>query len=70
MPQFIALAVAGAGLYAGYRWVSGEVAKLHAAAERHREEMERRAAEATGVPKDLGTLEWDAAAGAYRPRGY
>ncbi|MCB1512030.1 MAG: hypothetical protein KDJ36_14105 [Hyphomicrobiaceae bacterium] len=67
MPQLIALALVGAGVYVGYRWVSkrvGEIAR----------EAERRAAEAkaaqsrAGEPQDRGALEWDADAGVYRPK--
>ncbi len=68
MPHLIALAVVGAGLYAGYRWASREFAKAAAEAERVKEEMQRKAAGATAGPKDLGRLEWDAEAGVYRPR--
>lgn len=58
MPHVLALVVAGAGLYAGYRWVSRMIAK-----------GEQRAREGRVSPKDLGTLEYDAKAGVYRPRG-
>lgn len=68
MPQAIALLIAGAGLYAGYRWVSREINKAAEAAERVRAEMKTRAAERTGGPKDLGRLEWDDAAKVYRPK--
>ncbi len=65
MPQLIVLAVAGAGLLAGYKWVSRKVAKHLEAAEQMRAEAARAAAEA-GV-KEMGALEWDAEAEAYRP---
>jgi len=68
MPQFIVIALAGAGLYAGYRWLSREMQRGAAEAMRAHEEIARRAADATGRPRDLGTLEWDEAAGVYRPR--
>jgi hypothetical protein len=64
MPQLIALAIAGAGLYAGYRWVSRKLAAERAAATA---EAERRARPADGEPRDLGRLAWDEAARAYRP---
>lgn len=67
MPQVIALLVAGAGLYAGYRWVSREVRRALAGAKEAQEELSRQAAKAAGMPKDLGTLEWDEKAGVYRP---
>ncbi len=56
MPHVIALVVAGAGLYAGYRWVSRVIARG----------QQREAHRVT--PKDLGNLEYDAKAGVYRPR--
>ena len=60
MPQLIVLAVAGAGLLAGYKWVSKKVSAHMEAAE-----AARHAAEAG--PKEMGALEWDAETQAYRP---
>lgn len=68
MPPFIALAIAGAGLYAGYRWISRELQRSAAEAGRMRDEADRMAREHMAAPRDLGSLEWDAAAGVYRPR--
>lgn len=68
MPQLIALAVVGAGLYAGYRWVSRKMADAKAAAERAEAELRRQAAEASVAPRNLGALELDPATGEYRPR--
>lgn len=67
MPQLIALALAGAGLYAGYRWVSREIRRALAATHDAREEGGRENTLAAGSPKDLGSLEWDAESGVYRP---
>ena len=67
MPQVVALAVVGAGLYAGFRWVSRQFERMQDEARRAETELRRRAAEAG--PKDLGTLEFDEANGVYRPRG-
>jgi hypothetical protein len=67
MPQLIALAVAGAGLYAGYRWVSRQIGRVREEAHRAEEELRRRAAAARG-PVDLGALEFDEVNGVYRPR--
>ena len=65
MPQLIVLAVAGAGLIAGYKWVSRKVTAHMKAAEELRGEAARKAA---GLgPKEMGELEWDADAQAYRP---
>lgn len=55
MPHVLALVAVGAGLYAGYRWVSRVIAKGQSDGGRV-------------APKDLGTLEYDAKAGVYRPR--
>ena len=60
MPQLVVLGLLGAGLYAGYRLIAREVRRAVVAAEA---ELANR----KGVPRDLGTLEWDAEAGVYRP---
>jgi len=67
MPQVIVLVLAGAGLYAGYRWLSREVRRAIAAASDDHEDLKTEAAKRSGVPKDLGPLEWDEKAGVYRP---
>lgn len=65
MPQLILLVAAGAGLYAGYKWISKALAaKAEAMAEDARAQA-RKAACANA--KDLGALEWDPATGVYRP---
>lgn len=77
MPPFIALAIAGAGLYVGLKWLAGEWQR--AADERSEADQDgadnaaRTSRRASGVdprhmPKDLGTLEWDATTGVYKPR--
>lgn len=68
MPNLLALLIAGAGIYAGYRWVSRWLDDKEAAARKR--DASRRAAMARGGdgPKDLGTLEYDPASGTYRPR--
>lgn len=68
MPQVVALAVVGAGLYAGYKWASRQVGRMRTEARRAEEELRRRAA-AAREPKDLGELEFDEVNGVYRPRG-
>ena len=65
MPQVIALVVAGAGLYAGYRWLSREVRRALAAADA--QGLTGQAVKPARMPKDLGPLEWDEQAGVYRP---
>lgn len=66
MPQLIVLAIAGAGLLLGYKWLSRKAAE-RAEVERVREEAERRNAEVEERPKEMGQLEWDGDAGVYRP---
>jgi hypothetical protein len=67
MPQLIALTLVGAGLYAGYRWLAREVRRAAEAARLEEAEVERRAAAAARVPRNLGRLEWDDEARVYRP---
>ncbi len=67
MPQLFVVALAGAGLYAGYKWIAREVYRAVEAAEKAREEVARRTSGAALGPKDLGALEWDAETGVYRP---
>jgi hypothetical protein len=66
MPQVIALALLGAGLYAGYRWMRRATREL-ADRMRHTEEALRQEAGAGRIEKNLGALEYDPAAGVYRP---
>ena len=66
MPQVIALALLGAGLYAGYRWVTRAVSEIGEGMQRADEELQRQ--EAAGrIEKNLGALEYDPASGVYRP---
>ena len=65
MPQVIALALLGAGLYAGYRWLARAASDIGAGMRRAEDEL---AQKATGrIEKDLGALEYDRASGVYRP---
>lgn len=66
MPQLVILLAAGAGLVAGYKWLAREVQRQQDAAARREEEQ--RTSEASGAARDLGELEWDEAAQAYRPK--
>lgn len=63
MPQVIVIALAGAGVVAGYKWLSRKLAEL-SEAELARAEAERSAAAA---PKEMGRLVWDDETQAYRP---
>jgi hypothetical protein len=61
MPQLVLIALAGASVLAGYRWVKRQIAAEAARASKE-------AAETTaGAMRDLGPLTWDEASGAYRP---
>jgi hypothetical protein len=65
VPQVIALALLGAGLYAGYRWLARTAGEIGAEMRRAEDELTQRA---TGrIEKDLGALEFDPASGVYRP---
>jgi hypothetical protein len=66
MPQVIALALLGAGIYAGYRWFAHSMREM---ARRMRDADDQlRRQEATGrIEKNLGALEYDPVTGVYRP---
>lgn len=66
MPQVVALALLGAGLYAGYRWFTRTTRELAAQMQRSEEEVRQEAAPGR-IEKNLGALEYDPAAGVYRP---
>jgi len=61
MPQLIALAVAGAVAYTGYKWIVKHNKRTHEKV--HAKEPK------SDLARDLGKLDWDDAAGVYRPRG-
>lgn len=68
MPQVFGAVLIAAGVFAGARWLARTVAHQAQQATRMAEELRRRAAQAGGGPKDLGALEYDAAAQVYRPK--
>lgn len=70
MPQVFALLIAGAGIYAGLKWISRAMADAQQTAARLKEAKlrEAMARREGGATKDLGTLEYDPATGVYRPR--
>lgn len=68
MPHVLALVIAGAGLYAGYKWVSRALAEAQDAALKREAELREAMAQGHGTPKDLGRLEYDPETGVYRPR--
>jgi hypothetical protein len=56
----------GAGLYAGYRWLTRTAREITAEVRRAEDELRQRAGVA--VEKDMGRLEYDPTAGVYRPK--
>jgi hypothetical protein len=58
MPHVFALVIAGAGFYAGLKWVS----RLVQGADAETKAMK------SAAPKDLGVLDRDPQSGIYRPR--
>jgi hypothetical protein len=66
VPHLAVLALVGAGLYAGYRWLTRPAQEITAEARRTEDELRARAAGAA-IQKDMGRLEYDAVAGVYRP---
>jgi len=65
-PQLIILALVGAGVYAGYRWLTRAAREIAAEVRRAEDELRRRAA-GGALEKDMGRLEFDPASGVYRP---
>lgn len=69
MPQFLVLMLAGAGALAGARWAARKLDHMAAEARRMAQEAERQAEAArSAAARDLGSLEYDAATGQYRPK--
>jgi hypothetical protein len=68
MPQLVGLVVVGAGLYAAYKALGRMVQQVSVQATRAEEELQRRAAAAGAIEKDLGALEWDEVQQVYRPK--
>ena len=66
MPQLVVVALLGAGLYVGYRWVARTARQMLDEAEQTRADETRRSAGV--VTKDLGALELDPASGVYKPK--
>jgi len=68
MQQMVLLALIGAALYAGYRWLMRSAREVAAEVRRTEDELVRRATGAA-IEKDMGRLEYDPVAGVYRPAG-
>jgi hypothetical protein len=64
--QLVVLALVGAGLYAGYRWLTRSAREIAAEVRRTEDDLRRRAAGAA-IEKDMGRLEYDSVTGVYRP---
>jgi hypothetical protein len=62
----VVVALLGAGLYAGYRWVARTARQMLDEAEQTRADEARRGKSV--VTKDLGALELDPASGVYKPK--
>jgi hypothetical protein len=67
MPHVMFAVLAGAAIGAGMKWLAREMARAADAARMAHDQMSRPPLKV--APKDLGTLEWDADAGVYRPGG-
>jgi hypothetical protein len=67
VPQVIALALLGAGLYAGYRWLARTVGGLGPTIAGDARPHQSHSQSEGRIEKDLGALEWDPAVGVYRP---
>lgn len=61
MPPLIVFAIAGIGVYAGYRMVRAALEQLDS-------DASDGASADLRQPRDLGVLEWDPTSGVYRPR--
>jgi len=66
VPQLVVLAMVGAGLYVGYRWLSRSAREIAAEVRRAEDELRARAP-GGAIEKDMGRLEYDPASGVYRP---
>lgn len=66
MPHVFGAMLFTAGLYAGMVWLGRVMARQAEEAARFAEEMQRKPS-AASAPKDLGTLEFDAAEQVYKP---
>lgn len=67
MPPLILFAIAGAGLYAGYKLYSKLIEDTRAP-QRDDRARRREAANVERGAKNLGELEWDEKTGAYVPK--
>jgi hypothetical protein len=65
VPQLMVLALVGAGIYAGYRWLWRPARMIAAEVRRAEHQMQRAAARSS--EKDMGALEYDPISGVYRP---
>ena len=65
MPHAIVLALLGAGVYMGYRWIMRTSREIAAEVQRAQEDLRRGAS--PHVERDLGRLEYDPQSEVYRP---
>jgi hypothetical protein len=66
VPHLAVLALVGAGLYAGYRWLTRPAQEIATEVRRTEDDLRARAAGAA-LQKNMGRLEYDPIAGVYRP---
>jgi hypothetical protein len=66
VPHLAILALVGAGLYAGYRWLTRSAQEITAEIRRAEDGLHARAA-GVAIQKDMGRLEYDPISGVYRP---
>ena len=66
MPHVVAAVLTGAGVAAGMKGLATEMLRASQAARNAAERMSQNTP-LKSMPKDLGSLEWDADAGVYRP---
>jgi hypothetical protein len=66
MQQLMVVALVGAGLYAGYRWLVRSAREVEVKVRRAEDELRARAGGAP-IARDMGRLEYDPVSGVYRP---
>ena len=67
-PQLLVLAVAGAGLYAGYKLFGRVKGAVQEEMRKAEEKIRHAAQDAVNSPRDLGSLIYDEKTGTYVPK--
>ena len=68
-PQLVVLAIAGAGLYAGYKLIGRVKGAVQEELRKAEEKIRHASQDAVNAPRDLGALVYDEKTGTYVPRG-